>query len=209
MDIAHLISDLLSIITISMCLFLKVPQIMNIVRRKSADGMNIYSLLMELASYSTTALYNYTNGYAILTYLEYPIIIAQEYVLIYLVLYHQDLVGQKSILGSIAYALVVTGFLSRWIPPSVLTLLIPFCTPVSLSSKALQLWEILRKMNADTVSVSTWIISALTNASRIYTIYMDSMDMLLLANVFLSTFMSGSIALVAYILQNKNKTKSA
>uniref|UniRef100_A0A0A9YI41 PQ-loop repeat-containing protein 3 n=1 Tax=Lygus hesperus TaxID=30085 RepID=A0A0A9YI41_LYGHE len=209
MTISQLISDALSIVTIGMCLFLKVPQIMSIIKMKSAKGMNIYSLIMELASYTTTATYNYVNGYALLTYMEYPIIIAQEYVLIYLVLYYQELVGQKSIIGTVAYMLIVFGFVTQNIPSSVLMLLVPLCTPISLSSKGLQLWEILRNMNADSVAVSTWVISALTNASRIYTIYMDSADMILLSNFTLSTFMSGAIALTAYILQSKSKSKEA
>lgn len=45
-------------------------------------------------------------------------------------------------------------------------LLQPFCTPVSLSSKGIQLWEILKTKNTDSVSVTTWIISAFTNFSK-------------------------------------------
>lgn len=52
MDISKLISDVLSIITISMCLFIKVPQIMSIHKLKHARGMNIYGLLMELSRYN-------------------------------------------------------------------------------------------------------------------------------------------------------------
>lgn len=49
MELSLLLSDFLSVITISMSLFLKVPQIQNIVKLKSAVGMNIISLMMELA----------------------------------------------------------------------------------------------------------------------------------------------------------------
>lgn len=205
MDISRLISDVLSIITISMCLFLKVPQIVSIHKLKNAKGMNIYGLLMELSSYSVMACYNFVNGYALLSYLEYPIIIAQEYVLIYLVLYYQNLIGSKAVAVAIFYTLTVISFLATFIPSAVLLFLVPLCTPVSLSSKAVQLWEILKRWNADSVSVSTWVISALSNASRIYTIYMDSADLLLLSNFILSTFMSASIAITAFMLQKGHK----
>ncbi|XP_066906900.1 solute carrier family 66 member 3 isoform X2 [Halyomorpha halys] len=111
----------------------------------------------------------------------------------------------KVIISTILYFGLTISFLMQVLDPSILTLMVPFCTPVSLSSKAIQLWEILRKQNADSVSVTTWIISALTNGSRIYTILMDSKDILLLTNFTLSTVMSGSIALTAYIMQQKKK----
>ncbi|XP_073975193.1 solute carrier family 66 member 3 [Rhodnius prolixus] len=205
MDISKLISDVLSIITISMCLFIKVPQIMSIHKLKHARGMNIYGLLMELSSYSVMASYNFVNGYALLSYLEYPIIIIQQYVLIYLVLFYQNLIGSKAVAGALTYTLIVTSFLTKFIPSTILLFIVPLCTPVSLSSKAVQLWEILKKWNADSVSVSTWVISALSNASRIYTIYMDSSDLLLLSNFILSTFMSATVAITAFMLQKSHK----
>lgn len=48
MEVLQLISDFLSIITISLCLILKVPQIYNIYKLKSAKGMNLYGLFLEL-----------------------------------------------------------------------------------------------------------------------------------------------------------------
>lgn len=206
MDPAQLISDALSIITISMCLFLKVPQIKSIYTLKNARGINIYALLMELSSYSVTALYNYVNNYSLLSYMEYPILILQEYVLVYLVLFYQRLLGTKSTAITTAYIAIVLAFLLGIIDGSALKFIIPLCTPISLSSKAIQLWEILKTRCADSVSVTTWAISAITNASRIYTIYMDSADLILLTNFSLSTIMSSSIALSAYVLQKK-KTK--
>ncbi|CAH1391749.1 unnamed protein product [Nezara viridula] len=205
MDFTQIISDSFSLIIISMCLFLKIPQIRSIISLKNARGINIYGLIMELGSYTTTALYNYVNKYSPLSYMEYPVLIAQEYVLIYLVLYYQNLIGIKVVITTILYFGLAISFLLKVLDPSILTLIVPFCTPVSLSSKAIQLWEIKRKQNADSVSVTTWVISALTNGSRIYTILMDSKDILLLTNFTLSTVMSGTIALTAYIMQHKKK----
>ncbi|GLH14552.1 uncharacterized protein GBIM_18927, partial [Gryllus bimaculatus] len=73
----------------------------------------------------------------------------------------------------------------------------PLCTPVSASSKIVQLLEILRSKNSSSVSVLTWFLSAFTNMTRIYTIYMDSADVTLLANFTISTFLSTSIMLAA------------
>lgn len=48
MDITQMISDSFSIIIITMCLFLKIPQIRSIINLKNARGINIYGLIMEL-----------------------------------------------------------------------------------------------------------------------------------------------------------------
>lgn len=45
----QILSDVLSLITISSCVVLKVPQIINILRIKNAHGINLLGLLMELS----------------------------------------------------------------------------------------------------------------------------------------------------------------
>lgn len=48
----QLTSDILSVITITSCFILKVPQIINILKVKNATGINIIGLLMELFRYN-------------------------------------------------------------------------------------------------------------------------------------------------------------
>lgn len=205
MHLVQLISDVLSIITITLCLILKFPQIISVYQLKSAVGINIYGLLLELSSYTTTACYNYVNSYALLSYMEYPIIIVQEFMLIFLVLKYKDLFNRKTYGFCVLYFTIAFGFLSHIIPPSVLTFLIPFCTPVSLSSKVIQLWEILSTKNADSVSITTWLISAFTNFTRVFTIYMDSADRILLLNFILSGSLSSAIAVATSYYQHQKR----
>lgn len=47
-SILYFISDVLSIVTISTCFILKIPQILNILKVKNANGINLLGLLMEL-----------------------------------------------------------------------------------------------------------------------------------------------------------------
>jgi len=203
MNVLLLISDVISVITIALSLFTKVPQIRNIWKLKSAKGLPISGPLMETTSYTITALYNYVNGHALLAYMEYPVILVQEYVLIYMILHYQKSVNNKSFLLFAAYFSFVAFFVLGILPPSFLTFLVPFCTPISLSSKVVQLYAIWKTQNADSVSVSTWVISAVTNGSRIYTIFLDSADVILLTNFISSTILSSSIAVYATILHRK------
>ncbi|KAJ8953181.1 hypothetical protein NQ318_003217 [Aromia moschata] len=107
------LSDLLSVITIFICFILKVPQIVTILRVKSAKGINIIGLLMELSSYTIMMSYNYRNGYAILSYLEYPIILFQELILITCVLYYKNMLNFTSLFVAGCYFSIAAAFFVR------------------------------------------------------------------------------------------------
>jgi len=51
MGVLEFISDVLSVITILLCFIQKIPQIVNLFKLKSAVGINLYALLLELTRY--------------------------------------------------------------------------------------------------------------------------------------------------------------
>ncbi|XP_043465076.1 solute carrier family 66 member 3 [Leptopilina heterotoma] len=205
MSLQHF-SDLLSIFTIGMCFILKVPQILNLMALKSAKGMSIIGLCLELTSYTVMTSYNITNGYSLLSYLDYPIILVQQYILIFLVLKYLEKINFITILISALYFTTFTSFVLQILPKSLLTLFVPICTPITASSKVVQLLTIHRAKNAESISVLTWFISALTNCTRIFTIWMDSADVLLLGNVTISTFLSSCVMFTVIYYKRHPKT---
>ncbi|KAL1517261.1 hypothetical protein ABEB36_001048 [Hypothenemus hampei] len=204
-----LFSDFLSIITILIATILKVPQIFKILQLKNARGINLLALLMELFSYTVMMSYNFRNGYAILSYLEYPIILIQELILIFLVLKYKNLLNIYSLLGSGVYVSLAGGFLLGIVPLGLLAFLVPLCTPIGASSKVVQLYEILRMKNAQSVSVLTWFISAFTNFTRLFTITLDSADLTLLLNFAINTVLSTSVTMAAIYYKTPSQTAVA
>ncbi|XP_018320910.1 mannose-P-dolichol utilization defect 1 protein homolog [Agrilus planipennis] len=203
-SILQSISNFLSIITIFSCFILKIPQIINILRVKNAHGISLIGLCMELFSYTTMFSYNFRNHYAILTYLEYPIILIQELILITITFYYKNFFNIGFFAGASIYCSMAFGMLYGIIPREFLTFLVPLCTPIGASSKVIQLLEILRSGTAESVSILTWFLSAFTNATRIFTILMDSSDMVLLLNFSINTMLSASIMITAYFFKAKN-----
>lgn len=67
--------------------------------------------------------YNYTNGYAILSYLEYPVILFQEIILIYLVLKYMNLVNSISWASFGIYLALFSAFLLEIFPKTLLSIL--------------------------------------------------------------------------------------
>ncbi|CAD7003896.1 PQ-loop repeat-containing protein 3 isoform X2 [Ceratitis capitata] len=201
------IADLLSLITVSSCLVIKVPQINTIRANKSSQGISVLGLCIELFSYTVMISYNYSSGYEFLSYMEYPILLLQEYALIYYTFLYQNLLGVRTQIVAVFYAVVATLIYLKLFPLVILAFLVPFCTPIGATSKVLQLISILRTKDASSVSRTTWALSAFTNMTRIYTVYVQSNDLMLLSNFLISTFLSSSVFAAACFY--KKKVKSA
>ncbi|XP_050301073.1 solute carrier family 66 member 3 [Anthonomus grandis grandis] len=193
----QLFADFLSIITISICFILKVPQILKLLQMKTARGINLIGLLMELTSYTIMMSYNYRSGYSLLSYLEYPIIWIQELILIFLVLKYKNYLNFYALFGSGVYFSIAGGLILGVVPKGLLAFLVPLCTPIGASSKVVQLVEILKTGNAQSVSILTWFISAFTNFTRVFTITVESADLTLLLNFIINTFLSTSVMVAA------------
>lgn len=130
----------------------------------SAEGISLTGLLIETVSYTVTMLYNYVNGYAMLSYLEYPILMVQEYILVYYVLLYKGLLGdQKMKISIVVYWILFVLFALRLAPGWILLMLLPFTTPASATSKILQILAIVKSQDSESISLMTWFISAFTN----------------------------------------------
>ncbi|SPP76868.1 solute carrier family 66 member 3 [Drosophila guanche] len=199
------IADLLSLITVSSCLVIKVPQINTIRENQSSKGISVLGLCLELFSYTVMISYNYTSDYDFLSYMEYPVLLLQEYILIYYAFKYQNLLGKKTQIFAVAYVIIATLIYLKLFPIIILTFLVPFCTPIGATSKVLQLLAILRTKDASSVSRTTWALSAFTNMTRIYTVYVQSHDLMLLSNFLISTFLSASVFAAACFYKKKVK----
>lgn len=83
----------------------------------------ILLILRLFSSYTVMTGYNYTNGYSLLSYLEYPIILVQEYILIFLVLKYLSRLNARSLLCAIIYLVLSGCLLLEIVPKIILTFL--------------------------------------------------------------------------------------
>lgn len=210
-QIVQVVANVISTLTVLSCLFLKVPQIMHMKKKQSAAGIYLQAMLMEITGFTIVTLYNFTNQYSAMTYLEYPIILLQIYVMLYYVLKFRGLLSAPIVpLGTIIYVCTIFGFATEILPKDILSYLLPFCTPLSGTAKVTYIYGIVKAANADAVSLTTWIISVVTNLSRLFTVYVDSADMKLMFNFLVSTMLSAGVLTTAMYYQMygaKNKSQ--
>ncbi|XP_049885368.1 solute carrier family 66 member 3 [Pectinophora gossypiella] len=205
----EVLANILSFVTIVSCLFLKVPQIQHIRQKRSAEGIYLQAMLMEITGFTIVTLYNYKNSYSIMTYMEYPIILVQIYVMLYYTIMYKRLMRYKVVpISAMTYVALVIGFASGMLPKDWLTYMVPCCTPISGMAKITYIYGIYSADNADAVSLITWMISVFTNSSRLFTVYMDSGDITLMANFTISTLLSVTVLLVALYYQQKHKPRA-
>lgn len=82
------------------------------------------------------SLYNYRNDYSVMTYLEYPIILVQIYVLLYYVLRYQRLLDTTLVPMAVgSYIIIVLAFLLGFLPKHFLHVLVVSNTGGSIFSK--------------------------------------------------------------------------
>ncbi|XP_030299749.1 solute carrier family 66 member 3 [Sparus aurata] len=190
--------------TLFVCMVLKFPQIFVLMRAKSAAGVSLNSLLLELIGFIVFVTYQMYYDYPPPTYLEYPILIAQDVMLLLLILHYSGSLRQSFI-----YALVFIGgwrllTVDKWIIDSAMSL----CTFISAASKFAQLQCLWRSKDAGQVSALSWAMATYTCMARIYTTTVTTGDTQVLVRFIVMTSLNMWVLLtVLYYQRQSSRSK--
>uniref|UniRef100_A0A8B9DGT3 Solute carrier family 66 member 3 n=1 Tax=Anser cygnoides TaxID=8845 RepID=A0A8B9DGT3_ANSCY len=157
--------------TWAVCAVLKLPQLAAVLAAGSARGVSLGSLLLELAGFLVFLRYQIYYGYPLQTYLEYPIIIAQDAVLLLFVLRFNGNM-KRALLYAVMYPLKSAqwqGFIL-----SFYMLFQNLCTLISAASKLAQLRCLWQTKDSGQVSALTWSMSAYTCASKLWAAWREA-----------------------------------
>ncbi|XP_003411937.1 solute carrier family 66 member 3 isoform X1 [Loxodonta africana] len=158
--------------TLGVCAALKLPQISAVLAARSARGISLPSLLLELAGFLVFLRYQQYYGYPLLTYVEFPILIAQDIILLLCVFHFSGNVKQAA-----PYMAV---FLSSWfiltLQKWIIDLAMNLCTFTSVASKFAQLQYLWKTRDSGAVSALTWGLSSYTCATRVVTTLITTGD---------------------------------
>nr|XP_045225719.1 solute carrier family 66 member 3 isoform X1 [Macaca fascicularis] len=158
--------------TLGVCAALKLPQISAVLAARSARGLSLPSLLLELAGFLVFLRYQCYYGYPPLTYLEYPILIAQDVILLLCIFHFNGNVKQATPYIAVLVSSWFVLALQKWI----IDLAMNLCTFISAASKFAQLQCLWKTRDSGTVSALTWSLSSYTCATRIITTLMTTND---------------------------------
>ncbi|KAK4057513.1 hypothetical protein OIO90_001582 [Microbotryomycetes sp. JL221] len=186
----------------------KVPQIVKIVRARSARGVSLTSYLLDSASTLVYVAYNVRHAFPWSTYGETVFLLIQNAVIIALVAIYSTsstvplLALLTSAFVAAAYALATPSIVSS----NLLKLLLSASIPLSCFSKLPQI--ITNYQNGSTGQLSAFLVfnSFLGTLARVFTTSAETGDSLLWWNYVLLSVLNGIIAL--QMLTSWNKSNS-
>ncbi|XP_054894356.1 solute carrier family 66 member 3 [Poeciliopsis prolifica] len=190
--------------TLFVCMVLKFPQIFVLMRAKRSTGISLNSLLLELIGFIVFVTYQMYYNYPPPTYLEYPILIAQDVILLLLILYYNGSLRQSPV-----YALLLVGgwrllTVERWI----IDLAMSLCTFISAASKLAQLQCMWSSQDAGQVSALSWGLATYTCMARIYTTSVTTGDMQVLVRFVAMTLLNFWVLLTVIHYQRRRSSSS-
>ncbi|XP_023690448.1 solute carrier family 66 member 3 [Paramormyrops kingsleyae] len=188
--------------TLLVCMVLKFPQMFALMQSKSSEGVSLQSLILELIGFIVFNTYQVYYEYPLPTYLEYPILIAQDAILLLLILHYNGTLKQ-----SLFYASLFTGgwqllTLEKWIIDWAMSL----CTFISAASKMTQLRCLWSSKDSGQVSALTWGLATYTCLARIYTTAVTSADTQVLVRFVVMTILNGWVT-AAVLYYRRRRTK--
>ncbi|NXO16128.1 PQLC3 protein, partial [Oriolus oriolus] len=192
--------DLVHLTTWAVCAVIKLPQLVAVLRARSAWGLSVGSLLLELAGFLVFLRYQIYYGYPLETYLEYPIIIAQDVILLFCIMHFSGKAKRALFYAAVFWVGWYMLTLHKWI----IDLAMNLCTFVSAASKLVQLQHLWQTKDSGQASALTWGLSAYTCATRIITTVMTTNDLAVLIRFIIMLILN--IWVTATILHySKNK----
>ncbi|XP_058470832.1 solute carrier family 66 member 3 [Solea solea] len=188
--------------TLFVCMVLKFPQMFVLMRAKTSSGVSLNSLLLELTGFIVFVTYQMYYDYPPPTYLEYPILIAQDVFLLLLILHYNGSLKQ-----SLIYILVfVAGWRLLTVDKWIIDLAMSLCTLISAASKFAQLQCLWRSKDAGQISALTWGMATYTCMARIYTTTVSTGDTQVLVRFITMTFLNLWVTLTVLYYQKHSRS---
>ncbi|NXS34983.1 PQLC3 protein, partial [Pomatostomus ruficeps] len=194
--------DLVHLTTWAVCAVIKLPQLVAVLKARSAWGLSVGSLLLELAGFLVFLRYQIYYGYPLETYLEYPIIIAQDVILLFCIMHFSGKAKRALFYAVLFWAGWYMLTLKKWIIDVAMNL----CTFISAASKLVQLQHLWQAKDSGQASALTWSMSAYTCATRIITTVMTTNDLAVLIRFIIMLILN--IWVTATILHYRKTKKT-
>ena len=190
--------------------FVKVPQILNIVKSRSAAGLSMASIALELLGYVISVAYAFAQAFPFSTYGESVFLTVQDIIIVFFVF----VFGGKSVLlstlfcGGFSAAVFVITFY-KVVPLSVLTFAQGCTILIFMSSKLPQIYLNFKSKNTGQLSLITYGCNFAGSLARIFTTITDLSDPIILTSYVMSSFLNFLIAAqIVYYGKNKKGTET-
>eukprot|EP00467_Chlorarachnion_reptans_P006182 CAMPEP_0114519964 /NCGR_PEP_ID=MMETSP0109-20121206/19306_1 /TAXON_ID=29199 /ORGANISM="Chlorarachnion reptans, Strain CCCM449" /LENGTH=273 /DNA_ID=CAMNT_0001700783 /DNA_START=149 /DNA_END=970 /DNA_ORIENTATION=- len=195
---------------------MKVPQIINILPGDTT-GLSLARFVIEAVTFTVVASYNFLKGYPVSTWGENLFLLMQNYVIIFLIVYHRGQINSLTLISTVVYvagtSLILSGSLEALPPfsialmsgetvatkfalagPGVLKTIFQLCTIVMVPiSRVLQIYKSWSEGRTGQLSLPTSFLAAAGAVVRALTILKEVPDAVLLLAVTLSATLNNIV----------------
>jgi len=175
-------------------ILVKVPQIVKILGSKSAAGITLISVVMELFAISSNMAYSYSSGFPFSAWGESLFLAIQTSLIAALVLFFNFSSTLMAFSFMIGYIAVAFALVSEFTPIDVLWSMQAVNVPLILVSKMLQAVTNYRNQSTGQLSAVTIFLLFFGALARIFTSIQETGDTVVIATFVAASFANGLIA---------------
>lgn len=170
----------------------KLPQLLKMAGAKSGEGISLSSVLLELAAISTTVAYSVAKSFPFSAWGEGLFLAVQTACVGFLTLFFETSAMSATTFG-VGYAAVMVALLGGYTPLHFITTLQALNIPIVIVSKLLQIVANIRASSTGQLSAITVGLLFLGCVVRIATSWIETGDLLTVANYIISSLLNGTI----------------
>ncbi|XP_053425931.1 mannose-P-dolichol utilization defect 1 protein isoform X3 [Nycticebus coucang] len=174
-------------------LLVKLPQVFKILGAKSAEGLSLQSVMLELVALTGTMVYSITNNFPFSSWGEALFLMLQTVTICFLIM-HYRAQTVKGVAFLVCYALILLVLLSPLTPMAVVTLLQASNVPAVVVGRLLQAATNYHNGNTGQLSAITVFLLFGGSLARIFTSIQETGDPLLAGTFVVSSLCNGLIA---------------
>ncbi|XP_074839074.1 mannose-P-dolichol utilization defect 1 protein [Carettochelys insculpta] len=187
-----LISKGLGIAIVAGSLLVKLPQVLKIVRARSAEGLSFYAVLLELLAITGTMVYSLAHRFPFSAWGEALFLMLQTVAIGFLAQHFGGRTAQGLCFLAV-YAALLGLLLSPLTPPAVVTLLQAINVPAIVISRLLQVTTNYRNGHTGQLSALTVGLLLAGSLARIFTSVQETGDPLLALTYMVASLCNGLI----------------
>ena len=202
-----LISKGLSLLIIAGSFFLKVPQILALLKARSSEGLTFTMFATETFVFAVGASYGVRSGFPLSTFFENWVILAQV-VLICLLMFHY----KKQQLSMVLYLASVAAFLGAMLfalPMSMVELAFSLVIPILIYGRAPQIYSNYRRKNTGALSLTSLFMSFGGGLARVFTSLQEAPSVSVLAGLIIGVTLNLVLIVQILVYGGGSKPKSA
>lgn len=173
-------------------ILVKLPQIIKILSNKSAQGINIIGVLLEITAITISLSYSFVNGFPFSSWGDVCFLAVQTATIACLVLFYSGAILQVA-LFIVVYASVCYVLMGGLASIQILSLLVQLNIPILIAGKLSQAWTNYKNGSTGQLSAITCFMLFFGSMARIFTSVQETGDSLMILTYVVSTLSNGVI----------------